>query len=60
VFAGGPSACRQAMWDRRGPERPEAEGKIKGRGTVCREKPVCTWGRRGTRRRPVACRGGAL
>ena len=60
LFAGGPSACRQAMRGRRGSEKPEAEGKIKDRGTACREKPACTWGRRGTRRWPAACREGAL
>jgi len=27
----------------------QAEGKIKGRGTSVFEKPVCTWGWRGTR-----------
>jgi hypothetical protein len=44
---------------RRGPERErrtEAEGKIKGRGTVWRERVVCTWGRRGTRRIAAWCR----
>ncbi|MFW7342282.1 hypothetical protein V0R37_12130 [Pollutimonas sp. H1-120] len=30
--------------------REKMQGKIKGRGTLLREKTVCTWGRRGTRR----------
>ena len=33
------------------------QGKIKGRGTLAREKAVCTWGGRGTRLECVACRG---
>jgi len=30
--------------------RGKRQGKIKGRGTTLREKAVCTWGGRGTRR----------
>lgn len=30
--------------------REKMQGKIKGRGTLLREKAVCTWGWRGTRR----------
>jgi len=56
AFIGGPAAPSTTLRDRQAPEKPEAEGKIKGRGTVCREKPVCTWGRRGTRRWPAPCR----
>ena len=36
--------------------RRKMQGKIKGRGTLAREKAVCTWGGRGTRLRFVACR----
>ncbi|HEI6810284.1 TPA: hypothetical protein SJ426_003613 [Yersinia enterocolitica] len=36
--------------------RGKMQGKIKGRGTVLREKPVCTWGGRGTRPMAAACR----
>lgn len=32
------------------------QGKIKGRGTTLREKPVCTWGERGTRLIVAPCR----
>ena len=39
--------------------RGEVQGKIKGRGTALREKPVCTWGWRGTRLGAAACREGA-
>jgi hypothetical protein len=47
-----------------GPRRPvpsgrgKVQGKIKGRGTPLREKPVCTWGWRGTRLGAAACREG--
>lgn len=34
----------------------QMQGKIKGRGTALREKPVCTWGERGTRRGAAPCR----
>jgi hypothetical protein len=37
----------------------KTEGKIKGRGTSLRGKPVCTWGWRGTRQGSAACRQSA-
>lgn len=39
--------------------RGKMQGKIKGRGTSLRGKPVCTWGWRGTRLGAVACRQSA-
>ena len=36
--------------------REKMQGKIKGRGTPLREKPVCTWGWRGTRLIAAPCR----
>lgn len=62
AFAGGLAVGSAAPPERRGPERKrraKAEGKIKGRGTPLREKPVCTWGWRGTRLGAAACREGA-
>jgi hypothetical protein len=62
AFGGGLAAGSAAPPERRGPERKrraKAEGKIKGRGTPLREKPVCTWGWRGTRLGAAACREGA-
>ena len=62
AFAGGLAAGGAVPPGRRGPERKrgeKAEGKIKGRGTTSREKPVCTWGWRGTRLGAAACREGA-
>ena len=62
AFVGGLPVGSAAPPGRRGPERKrraEAEGKIKGRGTPLREKPVCTWGWRGTRLGAAACREGA-
>jgi hypothetical protein len=62
AFAGGLAAGSAAPPGRRGPKRKrraKAEGKIKGRGTPLREKPVCTWGWRGTRLGAAACREGA-
>lgn len=53
AFAGGLAASSTAPPGRRCQERQrgaKAEGKIKGRGTLLREKAVCTWGWRGTRR----------
>lgn len=53
AFADGLAASSTAPPGRRCQERQrgaKAEGKIKGRGTLLREKAVCTWGRRGTRR----------
>ena len=35
--------------------RGKMQGKIKGRGTPLREKPVCTWGWRGTRLIAAPC-----
>lgn len=59
AFAGALAAYAAAPPGRRCPERQrgaKAEGKIKGRGTALREKPVCTWGERGTRRGTASCR----
>ena len=39
--------------------RGKMQGKIKGRGTSLRGKPVCTWGWRGTRQWTPACRDSA-
>ncbi|RTB34453.1 hypothetical protein EJ655_23625 [Pseudomonas aeruginosa] len=53
AFADGLAASSAAPPGRRRPERQrraKAEGKTKGRGTVPRRKPVCTWGWRGTQR----------
>ena len=36
--------------------RGKMQGKIKGRGTSLRGKPVCTWGWRGTRLVAAPCR----
>lgn len=36
--------------------RGKMQGKIKGRGTVLRERAVCTWGEHGTRLMAAACR----
>lgn len=36
--------------------REKMQGKIKGRSTPLREKPVCTWGERGTRLIAAPCR----
>ena len=36
--------------------REKMQGKIKGRGTTLREKPVCTWGWRGTHLIAAPCR----
>lgn len=62
AFAGELTAGSAAPPGRRRPERKrgeKAEGKIKGRGTWPLEKPVCTWGWRGTRQGGVACRESA-
>ena len=53
AFAGGLAASSAVPSGRRCQERQrgaKVEGKIKGRGTLLREKAVCTWGWRGTRR----------
>lgn len=39
--------------------RGKMPGKIKGRGTSLRGKPVCTWGWRGTHQEVAACRESA-
>lgn len=62
AFVGGLAASSAAPPGRRGPERQrraKAEGKIKGRGTLPLENPVCTWGWRGTRKEAAACRESA-
>ncbi|MCK4141954.1 hypothetical protein HFK84_06585 [Ralstonia pseudosolanacearum] len=62
AFADGLAARSAAPPDHRCLERKrraKAEGKIKGRGTPLREKPVCTWGWRGTRQGAAACRESA-
>lgn len=62
VFAGVLAAGSAASPGRRRPERKrgaKAEGKIKGRGTMPLENPVCTWGWRGTRQEAAACRESA-
>lgn len=59
AFAGGLAASSAAPPGRRRLERErqaKAEGKIKGRGTMPLENPVCTWGWRGTRQEAAACR----
>ncbi|CAJ0797032.1 hypothetical protein LMG18096_03345 [Ralstonia holmesii] len=58
AFAGVLAAGSAAPPGRRRPERQrraKAEGKIKGRGTLACEKPVCTSGWRGTRQGVTAC-----
>lgn len=52
AFADGLAASSAVPPGRRCQERQrgaKVEGKIKGRGTLLREKAVCTWGWRGTR-----------
>ncbi|MCQ9617948.1 hypothetical protein L1889_15785 [Paenalcaligenes niemegkensis] len=52
AFADRLAASSTAPPSRRCQERQrgaKVEGKIKGRGTLLREKAVCTWGRRDTR-----------
>jgi hypothetical protein len=59
TFAGALSAGAAASPGRRCRERQraaKAEGKIKGRGTTVREKPVCTWGWGGTPPGTAPCR----
>ncbi|MFT3780344.1 MAG: hypothetical protein QM772_19130 [Ottowia sp.] len=59
AFAGALAARAAAPPGRRCPERQrgaKAEGKIEGRGTTVRAKPVCTWGWRGTRQGAASCR----
>ncbi|WP_275762378.1 hypothetical protein [Ralstonia pseudosolanacearum] len=62
TFAGRLAASSAALPGRRSLERKrqaKAEGKIKGRGTMPLENPVCTWGGRGTRLGAAACRESA-
>lgn len=62
AFPGGLAASSAAPPGRRCLERKrqaKAEGKIKGRGTMPLENPVCTWGWRGTRQEAAACRESA-
>lgn len=59
AFVGVLAAHAAASPGRRCRERQrqaKAEGKIKGRGTTLCEKPVCTWGWRGTRLIAAPCR----
>jgi hypothetical protein len=63
ALTGGLAVDSSAPPEHRGPERKrraKAKGKIKGRGTSPLENPVCTWGWRGTRQGPAACRESAL
>ena len=62
AFFGGLAAGSTALPGRRRPERKrgaKAEGKIKGRGTLPLENPVCTWEWRGTRQEAATCRESA-
>jgi hypothetical protein len=62
AFPGGLAASSAAPPGRRRLEckrQAKAEGKIKGRGTLPLENPVCTWGWRGTRQEAAACRESA-
>ena len=59
AFAGTLAARAAAPPGRRCPERQrgaKAEGKIEGRGTRVRARPICTWVWRGTRHRAASCR----
>jgi len=59
AFAGALAARAATPPVRRCPERQrgaKAEGKIKGRGTTVREKPVCTWVGGGTPPGARSCR----
>ena len=59
AFAGALAARAAAPPGRRCPERQrgaKAEGKIEGRGTTVRAKPVCTWVWGSTRHRVASCR----
>ncbi len=59
AFAGALAAHAAAPPGRRCPERQrgaKAEGKIEGRGTTARAKPVCTWVGGGTRHKVASCR----
>lgn len=59
AVAGRQTAHRAAPPEHRIPVpsgRGKMQGKIKGRGTSLREKPVCTWGWRGTRLIAAPCR----
>lgn len=59
AFADGLAASSTAPPGRRCQERQrgaKAEGKIEGRGTTARAKPVCTWVGGGTRHKVASCR----
>ena len=59
AFAGRSAAHCAAPPEHRIPVpsgRGKMQGKIKGRSTSLREKPVCTWGWRGTRGVAAPCR----
>ncbi|PRF44978.1 hypothetical protein C6Q11_11985 [Burkholderia multivorans] len=59
AFAGALAARAAAPPGRRRLERQrgaKAEGKIEGRGTTARAKPVCTWVGGGTRHKVASCR----
>ncbi|TAJ61863.1 MAG: hypothetical protein EPO53_20310 [Variovorax sp.] len=59
AFAGALAARAATPPGRRCPERQrgaKAEGKIEGRGTTVRAKPVCTWVWGSTRHRVASCR----
>ena len=59
VFPGALAARAAAAPGHHGRERMReagVQGKIEGRGTTVRAKPVCTWGWRGTRQGAASCR----
>ena len=59
AFPGALAACAAAAPGHHGRERMReagVQGKIEGRGTTVRAKPVCTWGWRGTRQGAASCR----
>jgi len=59
AFPGALAARAAAAPGHHGRERMReagVQGKIEGRSTTVRTKPVCTWGWRGTRHRAASCR----
>ena len=59
AFPGALAARAAAAPGHHGRERMReagVQGKIEGRGTEVRAKPVCTWGWRGTRQGAASCR----
>lgn len=58
LAAGAAMPPGRSGWEREPGVQGEAnaEGKIEGRGTMVRAKPVCTWVSGGTRLRAVSCR----